>query len=106
MTVAESLEGLKSAFNPAAAAGLNKTIQLNITGDDAGIYSIRVANQECELLSESVAKPDLTLTTSDQNWVAITQGKLDPMNAFLAGKVKASGDMMLAMRIPQLFKLK
>jgi putative sterol carrier protein len=106
MTVAESLEGLKSSFNAAAAAGLNKTIQLNITGDDAGVYSIRVANQECELLSESVAKPDLTLTTSDQNWLAIAQGQLDAMNAFLAGKVKASGDMMLAMRIPQLFKLK
>jgi putative sterol carrier protein len=28
------------------------------------------------------------------------------MNAFLGGKVKAAGDMMLAMKIPQLFKLK
>ena len=106
MNVAESFEHLQQAFNPAAAAGLNKTIQLHITGSDGGIYAARIENQTCQLILGGVEKPDLTLTTSDQDWIAIVNGQLDAMNAFLGGKVKAAGDMMLAMKIAQLFKLK
>lgn len=106
MNVAESFEHLQQAFNPAAAAGLNKTIQLHITGSDGGVYAARIENQTCQLIPGGVEKPDLTLTTSDQDWIAIVNGQLDAMNAFLGGKVKAAGDMMLAMKIAQLFKLK
>jgi putative sterol carrier protein len=106
MNVAESFEHLQQAFNPSAAAGLKKIIQLNITGSDAGVYAAKIENQTCQLIPGGVEKPDLTLTTSDQDWIAIVNGQLDAMNAFLGGKVKAAGDMMLAMKIPQLFKLK
>jgi putative sterol carrier protein len=104
MTVAESLEAMQSIFNPSAAAGMNKTIQLSITGNDAGIYALKIAHQTCELIPGGVEKPDLTLTLSDVNWLAIVEGKLEAMNAFFTGKVKASGDMTLAMAIPKLFK--
>jgi putative sterol carrier protein len=51
-----------------------------------------------------VEKPDLTLSMSDENWLAVVERRLDPMNGFVTGKIKATGDMMLAMRIPNLFK--
>ena len=103
MTVAETIEGMKRLFNPAAAAGLNKILQLNITGQEAGVYAVKIENQTCEVSEGGVEKPNLTLTMSDKDWLAIAEGKLDAMNAFLSGKVKATGDMMLAMKIPQLF---
>lgn len=106
MTVAELLEGMQQLFNPAAAVGLNKILQLHVTGDDAGVYALKIANQTCELIPGGVEKPDLTLTLSDKDWLAIAEGKLDAMNAFLTGKVKTAGDMMLAMRIPNLFPVK
>jgi len=104
MTVAESLEAMQSIFNPSAAAGMNKTIQLSITGSDAGVYALKIANQTCELIPGGVEKPDLNLTLSDKDWLAIVEGKLEAMNAFLTGKIKATGDMGLAMSIPKLFK--
>lgn len=106
MTVAESLEAMQSIFNPSAAAGLNKTLQLTVTGDDSGVYAFKIANQTCELIRGGVEKPDLNLTVADKDWLAIAEGKLDAMNAFMTGKVKAAGDMMLAMRIPNLFPVK
>lgn len=106
MSVAESFERLQQAFNPGAAAGVNKTIQLNITGDDAGVYVVKIQDQACQLIPGGVADPNLTLTTSDKDWLAISSGQLDAMNAFLSGKIKATGDMGLAMKIPQLFHLK
>jgi putative sterol carrier protein len=104
MTVAETFENMQTYFNPTAAAGLNKIIQVNLSGEEGGKWAIKIANQKCELLPGGVDKPDLTLTMSDQNWIAIVERRLDPMNGFVTGKIKAAGDMMLAMRIPNLFK--
>ncbi len=103
MTVAETFETMKTLFNPSAAAGMNKTIQWNISGEDAGQWAFKIAEQTCELIEGGVEKADLTMSMSDKDWIAIAEGKLDPMNAFMMGKVKTQGDVMLAMRIQQIF---
>lgn len=103
MAVAETFETMKSLFNPSAAAGLNKTIQWNISGEEAGKWALKIANQTCELIPGGVEKPDLSLSMSDKDWLAIATGKLNAMQAFTTGKVKASGDLSLAMRLNNLF---
>jgi putative sterol carrier protein len=106
MTIEETIIGLQELFNANAAAGLNKTIQFNISGDDAHIWALKIANQTCELIRGGVEKPDLTLSVIDKDWIAIAERKLNPTNAYLTGKLKATGDITLAMRIPSLFGLK
>ncbi len=54
MTVAQTIEQLQSHFNPAAAAGLNKIIQLNISGEQGGVWAVKIANQQCEVLPNGV----------------------------------------------------
>ena len=103
MTVAEIFEQMPSVFNPAAAAGMNKTFQWNITGDEAGVWAFMINNGQGEVIPGGVEKPDVTFTISDKDWLAITEGKLDGMNAFMTGKLKVSGDMMLAMKLQNLF---
>jgi putative sterol carrier protein len=103
MTVAESFAAMQAIFNPAAAAGLNKTFQWNISGEQAGVWALKIANQTCEVIPGGVEKPDITFLTSDTDWLSIAEGKLDPMSAFASGKLKVTGDLMLAMRVPQLF---
>ncbi|GAC1423604.1 MAG: SCP2 sterol-binding domain-containing protein [Ktedonobacteraceae bacterium] len=103
MTVDETFTTMQSIFNPSAAAGLNKTFQWNISGDQAGTWALKIANQTCELFREAAEKPDITFNVKDTDWLSIAEGKLDPMNAFMTGKVKVTGDMMLAMRVPNLF---
>ena len=103
MTIAELFEQMPSVFNPAAAAGMNKTFQWNITGDEAGVWAFKINNGQGEVIPGVVEKPDVTFTISDKDWLAITEGKLDGMNAFMTGKLKVSGDMMLAMKLQNLF---
>jgi putative sterol carrier protein len=105
MTVEETFDMLQSRFNPGAAAGLNKTIQLDLSGEDAGKWALKIANQTCELIPGGVEKPDLTLTMSDQDWLDLVARKLDPMQAFMIGRIKYSGDIMLAQRMIALFRL-
>jgi putative sterol carrier protein len=103
MTVAESFEQMVTIFNPAAAGSMNKTLQWNVTGTDAGTYALKVANGTCELIPGGVDKADITFTVADTDWLAIADGSADPMSSFASGKLKLAGDMMLAMKVPQLF---
>ena len=103
MTISELFNGMPDALSPTAAAGLNKTFQWNITGDEAGVWAFKITDGVGELIPGGVEKPDLTITVSDKDWLAITEGKLDGMNAFMTGKLKVSGDMMLAMKLQNLF---
>lgn len=103
MTVAETFEAMKGLFNPTAAAGLNKTIQWNISGEDAGNWAVKIVNQTCEVIPGGVEKPDLTLSMLDKDWLAIADGKLNAIQAFTTGKVKAAGDLSLAMRVNNIF---
>jgi putative sterol carrier protein len=106
MTVAESFETMVGLFNPAAAGSMNKTLQWNINGAEAGKYALKIANGTCELIQGGVEKADITLTVADTDWLAIAEGRLDAMNAFASGKLQLKGDMMLAMKVPQLFPIK
>jgi putative sterol carrier protein len=103
MTINELFEAMPDALNSQAAAGMNKTFQWNITGDEAGVWAFRINNGVGELIPGGVEKPDVTITVSGKDWLAITEGKLDPTTAFMTGRVKIAGDMMLAMRLQQLF---
>ncbi len=102
-TVAETFEAMPTIFNPAAATGLNKTLQWNITGDQAGVWAFKINNGTCELIPGGVEKPDVTFTISDKDWLSLAEGKLDAQSAFFSGQLKIAGDMGLALRVPQLF---
>ncbi|MBM7845185.1 SCP2 sterol-binding domain-containing protein [Herpetosiphon giganteus] len=103
MTIDELFKTMPSRFNTAAAAGLNKTIQWNIVGEESGTWAFQIVGGEGHLIPNGVENPDVTFTTSAKDWIAIAEGKLDSMKAFMAGKLKVDGDMMLAMKMPQFF---
>ena len=44
-------------------------------------------------------KPDVTITMKDEDFVALAYGNLDPMQAFMGGKLKISDNMMLAQKL-------
>jgi hypothetical protein len=47
----------------------------------------------------------VTLTMSGETWLGMVNKQVNGMQAFMSGKLKASGDIMLAQRIEQLFPL-
>lgn len=103
MTIDELFRHLAEHMDTEAAAGLNKTIQWNITDAEPGQWVLEIVNGKGSLTQGSVDKPDTTFTTASDTWVAIAEGREDPMRAFLTGKMKVSGDMMLALKAPKLF---
>lgn len=104
-SVKEVFEKMPEVFNPAAAAGLNMVFQFQITGNEAGEWHVIVKDNTCQVVEGAYASPNVTLTMADVDWLAMCNGTLNGMTAFMTGKLKASGDIMAAQRIPSLFPM-
>jgi len=93
--------------NPSAAGALNAVFQFDITGDNGGTWVIDARPEKTEGFVTTGPSEDAqcTITMKDSDWVGLTGGTLNPMNAFMMGKIKISGDMGLAMKLQSLLKL-
>lgn len=104
MTVKELFAAMPSYYDPAAGAGLTKTFQWNVTGEEAGVWALKIVDGAAEVVEGGVEKPDVTMTVSDKDCIAIMDRSLDPMSAFMSGRLKVTGDMMLATRLQNMFR--
>jgi len=103
--VKDVFDGMPSVFNAGAAAGLNVVFQYDVTGEGGGKWYVEVKEGTCNVAEGAHASPSVTLTMTAETWLAIVNKELNGMQAFMSGKLKASGDIMLAQRINQLFPL-
>jgi putative sterol carrier protein len=102
-SVKEVFDGMPEAFNATSAQGLDAVFQFEITGDGGGNWSVSIKDGGCQISEGTHDAPTTTLTMSGETWLAMVNGELDGMQAFMSGKLKVSGDIMLANRIRELF---
>ncbi len=93
-----------NAFQPQKAAGVDAKIQFHITGNQGGDWVATIQNQKLNVEPGTTANPNLTLSADSQDLLNMYSGKLNPMQAFMQGKVQIKGDMGLAMRLMDMFK--
>ena len=101
--VRATFTGMVARFAPEKAAGLTATIAFNLSGENGGLFWIKVADGAAETGEGSVASADMTVHASADDWFAVAIGELNPMQAFMTGKLKIQGDMGLAMKMQSLF---
>lgn len=92
------------SFQPEKAAGLDAVIQFNITGDQGGDYMATIHDKKLSVESGVATNPRLTLGANSQDILNMFNGRINPMQAYMQGKVKVRGDMGLAMRLADVFK--
>ena len=82
-------------------SGLGKTVKLDL--GDKGVIYIDGASVPNPVTNED--KPaDATVSMAWDDFMALSEGKLDPMMAFMQGKLKITGDMMIAQKLAPLLK--
>ena len=99
--VAKAVEAMKAKFNPAAAAGLDLVFGFRI--DESKHFSLVVKDSTCELLEGENPDAQVTLVMDAETLEGIVDGSTDGMQAFMGGKLRTEGDMMLAMKLSELF---
>jgi putative sterol carrier protein len=77
--------------------------QFKLTGGDGGDYVVDLKEGNGRAYPGTILNPDCTLTIAYPDFLALTKGELDPQAAFLSGKLKITGNMMLSTKLRQLF---
>ena len=100
--VAKAVEAMKAKFNPGAAAGLDLIFGFNITDEDKH-YALIVKDGTCDLQEGENPDANCTLVMDSATLKGIVSGETDGMQAFMGGKLRVEGDMMLSMKLSELF---
>lgn len=102
-TLEEIFQEMPSRFNISRAAGLNATILFDLTGDEGGQWHVAIADGACTTGQGSVDKPTATIRMAAEDYKNMATGALNPMTAFMTGKIKVEGDLGAVMKFQSVF---
>ena len=107
LTISQLMEKMPGAFIPEKAQGVDALVHFKFTGAEAGEWNAAIKDGKVDVAPGAPQKPaNLTLTADSTDYVKIITGELDGMQAFMQGKIKLAGDLNLAMKLMQMFKIK
>lgn len=106
LTIADLMSKMPGAFIPEKAEGLDAVIQFKFTGAEPGEWYAAIKGGKVEVSQGAHATPRMTLTADSSDYVKIFTGEIDGMKAFMEGKLKLAGDLNLAMKLTQMFKIR
>ena len=97
MTLEDILSTLTERVNNATPIG--KTLKLDFGSRQLYIDGTGQRNE----VSFDNKDADCLIIVSEENFIAMATGNLNPMTAAMMGKVKIKGDMSVAMKLTSLF---
>jgi putative sterol carrier protein len=84
----------------AAAGNTDATIQNVIaTPDGQKRYWIKIADGGVDLAAGDAEQPDATIEQDYDTAAALARSELNPVTAFMTGKIRINGSMMLLMQL-------
>ena len=101
--VKELFEKIPEAFNADAAQGVDAIFQFEITGDGGGTWNVVIKDGTCEVQEGAHNDPSVTMTMSTETWLGLVNKEVNGMQAFMSGKLKVTGNIMLAQKFESLF---
>ena len=102
-SVKDVFSGMPASFKPAAAKGISAVFQFEITGEGGGLWNATVKDGTCQVAEGKHASPTVTLTMAGDTWLGIVNKQVNAIQAFMGGKLKLTGNMMLAQKMQDLF---
>jgi putative sterol carrier protein len=96
-----------SQFEPARARDVNAVIEWEITNPDGGEdrWQIAIKDGECSAARNGEAEPDVTFRIDPVDFVKLIAGAENGPKLFVFGKLKISGNLLLAARVQGFFRV-
>ena len=102
-TVAELFERMPGQFNADKAGDMDAVIVFDLSGDEGGQWTVAISDGACDITTGAADSPKATVRMDAGDYKDMITGKLNPMMAFMSGKVKVEGDLNTVMKFQQIF---
>jgi putative sterol carrier protein len=102
-TPQEVFDGMRQSFRADKAKGVHAKYQWQLSGPNGGEWWIEVNDGTFKMGRGKINNPDVTFITSDNDWVAMCNGKLKGTWAFLTGRLKVHGSQSVARKLDEIF---
>jgi putative sterol carrier protein len=96
-------ESMVGRFDADEADDMEAVFQFDL--DDADSYHLSILDGKCDMGEGEHDDPTVTLSMDLDTLKDVMSGELDGMAAFMQGKIRADGDIMLATKLTQIFPL-
>lgn len=96
-------DGMRESFRDDRAKGVHVRYQFDLSGPQGGDWYIEVNDGKFKMARGRIGHPDVTFSASDQDWVALSNGKLNGTWAVFTGRLKIRGSQSLARKLDEMF---
>jgi putative sterol carrier protein len=102
-SVKQYFDTLPQRFQPAAAKGVKAVFQFELSGDAGGTYNVVVEDGTMKVNEGPSPAPSAVIKMTAEDYVKMANGKLNGIMAFTTGKLKVTGNVMLAQKMASIF---
>ncbi len=98
-SVKEYFDTLDQRFIASAAKGVKAVFQFELGGDGGGTYHVTIDDGTMKVSEGPAASPNTTIKMAADDYVQMVNGKLSGTMAFMKGKLKVAGNVLLAQKM-------
>ena len=102
-TPQQVFDGMRQSFQAQKAKGVHARYQWELSGPNGGQWWIDVNDGTYKMGKGKIDNPSVTFVTSDNDWVALSNGTLGGKWAYFTGRLKIRGDQNLARKLDEIF---
>ncbi|MFA9558618.1 SCP2 sterol-binding domain-containing protein [Evansella sp. AB-rgal1] len=90
--------------DPIHLNNVNAIYEFHITGETESVYQLVLNNGDVTYIVGAKEEPTITLVLSEESFLKMTNGSLNPTVAYMSGKLKVKGDLSQALKLQSLLK--
>jgi putative sterol carrier protein len=102
-SVKHYIETLPERFVASASKGVHAVFQFELSGDGGSTFHVSVDDGTMAVHDGAAASPSTTIKMNSEDYVQMVNGKLSGTMAFMKGKLKVTGNVMLAQKMQNIF---
>jgi F420-dependent oxidoreductase-like protein len=91
------------AADPTLVQRVNAVYQFNVMGEDGGTWVVDLKNGAGDVWAGQHDDADCIISMNREDFLALATGRINPLNAFMQGRIRVQGDIMMATRLQSLF---
>ncbi len=99
----QALENMSASADLERLKGMDAIILFDVGGADGGVWTVTVDDGDIAVEEGETGTADVTVKATSDDLLALVKGELNPMAAFMTGRLKVKGDMSIAMQLQKLF---